>query len=53
MMIGTILEVMSEEDNAREAKAAHDERERMATQLAEVRNQLSELNEYIRSDRHR
>lgn len=53
MMIGAILEVMSEEQNAREAKAAHDERERMATQLAEVQSQLSELNEFIRNDRNR
>ena len=40
MMVGTILEVMTSEQNAREAQLAHDERDRIAHQLDEVQAQL-------------
>jgi len=40
MMVGTILEVMTSEQNAREAQQAHDERDRIAHQLDEVQAQL-------------
>lgn len=43
MMIGAILEVMSEEQNAKQAQKAHDERDEMARQLTEMQNQLGEL----------
>lgn len=43
MMIGTILEVMSEEKNAKQALQAHDERDEMARKLDEVQNRLDEL----------
>ena len=43
MMIGAILEVMSEEQNAKQAEQAHDEREKMTRQLAEMQSQLTEL----------
>ena len=36
MMIGAILEVMSEEQNAKQAEQAHDEREKMTRHLAEM-----------------
>ncbi|WP_152206635.1 ion transporter [Marinobacter changyiensis] len=43
MMVGTILEVMSEEKNAKQALQAHDERDEMARKLDEVQNRLDEL----------
>jgi voltage-gated sodium channel len=43
MMVGTILEVMTSEQNAREAQQAHDERDRIAHQLDEVQAQLRAL----------
>ncbi len=43
MMIGTILEVMSEEKNAKQVEQAHDERDEMARKLDEVQNRLEEL----------
>ena len=49
MMIGAILEVMSEEQNARQAEAAHDERVRMSQQLDDVQSQLAELKELLRN----
>ncbi|MDX1458170.1 MAG: ion transporter [Marinobacter sp.] len=51
MMIGAILEVMSEEQNAKQAQKAHDEREEMTRRLAEVQNQLRELTEMVRDQR--
>ena len=47
MMIGAILEVMGEEQNAREAQKAHDERDEMARQLTAIQNQLNELSTQI------
>ena len=47
MMIGTILEVMSEEQNAKERKQAHDERDEIARQLHAVQSQLQELSKQI------
>ncbi|MDX1598705.1 ion transporter [uncultured Marinobacter sp.] len=43
MMIGAILEVMSEEQNAKQAQQAHDERDEIARQLKAVQQQLQEL----------
>lgn len=43
MMVGTILEVMSEEQNAKQAQEAHDERDEMARKLDEVQNKLDDL----------
>ena len=48
MMIGAILEVMSEEQNAKQAEQAHDEREKMTRQLAEMQSQLTELTALIK-----
>ncbi|EON93123.1 ion transport protein [Marinobacter lipolyticus SM19] len=43
MMIGAILEVMSEEQNAKQAQQAHDERDEITRQLRAVQQQLQEL----------
>ncbi|MFO7551211.1 MAG: ion transporter [Haliea sp.] len=43
MMVGAILEVMTSEQNAREAQQAHDERDRIAHQLDAVQAQLQAL----------
>jgi voltage-gated sodium channel len=53
MMIGAILEVMSEEQEAEEAKQAHDERDEIARQLKRVQEQLHLLSQQIseQSDR--
>ena len=48
MMIGSILEVMGEERNLRQAKTAHDEREEMAKQLSAMKAQLDELTTMLR-----
>ncbi|MFL1455160.1 ion transporter [Marinobacter sp. GN3S48] len=47
MMIGAILEVMSEEQNAEQAQQAHDERDEIARQLRAVQEQLKELTEQV------
>ncbi|MBC7183755.1 MAG: ion transporter [Marinobacter sp.] len=47
MMIGAILEVMSEEQNAKEAQKAHDERDEIARQLQGVQTQLAELTRQV------
>ncbi len=47
MMIGAILEVMSEEENAKEAQKAHNERDEIAKQLTAVQQQLEELTRQI------
>lgn len=47
MMIGAILEVMSEEQNAKQAQQAHDERDEIARQLRAVQEQLKELTEQV------
>tara|TARA_R110000772_G_scaffold138617_1_gene247620 strand:+ start:120 stop:545 length:426 start_codon:yes stop_codon:yes gene_type:complete len=47
MMIGAILEVMSEEQNAKQAQDAHDERDEITRQLRQVQDQLKELTEKI------
>ncbi|MCM0613165.1 ion transporter [Marinobacter sediminum] len=47
MMIGAILEVMSEEQNAQQAQKAHDERDEIARQLQSVQVQLKELTRQI------
>jgi voltage-gated sodium channel len=47
MMIGAILEVMSEEQNAKQAQKAHDERDEIARQLQAVQTQLQELTKTI------
>ncbi len=51
MMIGAILEVMSEEQNAKQAQKAHDEREDIARQLAGVQHQLAELTRQLAENR--
>ncbi len=45
MMIGAILEVMSEEKNAKETQAAHDERDEIVQQLQSVQHKLDLLTE--------
>ncbi len=45
MMIGAILEVMSEEKNAKEAQTAHDERGEIVQQLQAVQRKLDQLTE--------
>lgn len=54
MMIGAILEVMSEEQNAQQAQKAHDERDEISRQLARVQEQLETLSRQVtsHSDRH-
>lgn len=47
MMIGAILEVMSEEKNAKNAKQAHDERDEITRQLQTVQAQLKELTKQV------
>jgi voltage-gated sodium channel len=47
MMIGAILEVMSEEQNAKERQQAHDERDDIARQLRTVQKQLQELSRQV------
>ncbi|ROT99854.1 ion transporter [Marinobacter sp. R17] len=47
MMIGVILEVMSAEQNSREAEQAHRERDDMARKLDEVQQQLQALTEMV------
>lgn len=51
MMVGTVLEVMSADQNAAQAKAAHDERDQMARKLDEVQTQLAELTALVRAER--
>ena len=51
MMIGAILEVMSEEQNAKQAQKAHDERDEIARQLQAVQVQLAELTKQISEKR--
>ncbi|MBQ0832974.1 ion transporter [Marinobacter sp.] len=52
MMIGAILEVMSEEQNAKQAQQAHDERDEITRQLREVQSQLAELVHYTKSEQN-
>ncbi|OEY65533.1 ion transporter [Marinobacter sp. X15-166B] len=47
MMIGTILEVMSEEQTAKQTQKAHDERDRMSQQLSELQQQLDTLTRLV------
>lgn len=47
MMIGAILEVMSEEQNRKEAQKAHDERDEMARQLSAIQSQLNDLSDQL------
>ncbi len=47
MMVGAILEVMTSEQNAREAQQAHDERDRIVQQLDEVQRQLQALTQAV------
>ena len=51
MMIGAILEVMSEEQNAKQAQKAHDERDEIARQLRDVQEQLQELTKQVSEKR--
>ena len=50
MMIGAILEVMSEEQNAKVAKEARDERDEIIQQLKAVQNRLDELHNKLDRD---
>lgn len=52
MMIGAILEVMSEEQNAKQARQAHDERDEITRQLRDVQSQLAELVSYTKSEQN-
>jgi voltage-gated sodium channel len=47
MMIGAILEVMSEEQNTRQTEQAHNERDELMKKLQAVQNQISELSQQI------
>ncbi|MCK0163128.1 ion transporter [Marinobacter sp. S6332] len=47
MMIGAILEVMSEEQNAEENQRAHDERDEIVRQLRIVQSKLDKLTEKL------
>lgn len=47
MMIGAILEVMSEEQNAEEHQRAHDERDEIVRQLRTVQSKLDKLTEKL------
>ncbi|MCG8520043.1 MAG: ion transporter [Pseudomonadales bacterium] len=51
MMVGAILEVMSEEQNAKQAQKAHDERDEMARRLVAMQAQLNELTEMMREQK--
>ena len=51
MMIGAILEVMGEEQNAKQAQKAHDERDEIARQLQAVQVQLAELTKQVSEKR--
>lgn len=51
MMIGAILEVMSEEQNRKEAQKAHDERDEMARQLSAIQSQLNDLSDQLSQQR--
>ena len=51
MMIGAILEVMSEEQNRKEAQKAHDERDEMARQLSAIQSQLNDLSDQLSQHR--
>ena len=51
MMIGATLEVMSEEQNAKQAQQAHDERDEIARQLQAVQEQLKELTKQVSEKR--
>ena len=51
MMIGAILEVMSEEQNAKQAQKAHDERDEIARRLQAVQEQLQELTKQVSEKR--
>lgn len=53
MMVGTILEVMSEEQNAAQAKQAHDERDQLSRRLDEVQATLNELLARMPDDKQR
>lgn len=48
MMIGAILEVMGEEQNAKQAKQAHDERDQIVQQLNAMQTKLDELSDYLK-----
>lgn len=51
MMVGTILEVMSEEQNAQQAKKAHDERDEMTRKLDEMQIKLDKLADLMTEDK--
>lgn len=51
MMIGAILEVMSEEQNIRQTEQAHNERDELMQKLQAVQNQISELSQQIADKR--
>ena len=48
-MVGTILEVMTEEHDREESEKAHHERHQMATQLATLEAQLDEIKSLLKS----
>ena len=49
IMVGTILEVMTEEHDREESEKAHHERHQMATQLATLEAQLDEIKSLLKS----
>jgi voltage-gated sodium channel len=49
MMVGAILEVMSEESNLETATQAHNERHEMASRLAQMQQQLDDMHSLLKS----
>lgn len=47
MMVGTILEVMTEEQDAQTRKEAHDERQQMADKLDRLEHQLAQISRML------
>ncbi|MCG8415169.1 MAG: ion transporter [Pseudomonadales bacterium] len=51
MMVGVILEVMTEEHNRETAKQAHQEREELAEQITHMQKQIDEMHAMMQSTR--
>jgi voltage-gated sodium channel len=49
MMVGAILEVMSEESNLETATQAHNERHEMAARLEQMQQQLDDMHKLLKS----
>ena len=51
MMVGTILEVMSAEQNSKDVAQAHKEREDMADKIAVMKTQLDVIESLLKNKR--